>query len=177
MSNKKSQTKTAKVPKAPKQGEFKKIIRIAEADLDGNKRIEHALISIKGVSWAYAHAIRKALGFDNVKISELSQEELEKLKEAISKPQNFGIPSWLFNRQKDIGTGRDMHLLSSDLVLAGKMDIRRLKNIRCYRGVRHFYNYKVRGQRTRSRGANVRGRTGATVGVVRKKLKPQKKKK
>ncbi|MCD6575746.1 MAG: 30S ribosomal protein S13 [Nanoarchaeota archaeon] len=169
MANKKIKAKPSKI--ASKKPEFKQIIRIAEADLDGNKKIEHALISIKGVSWTYAHAIRKALGFDNVKLSDLSQEDIEKLKQALAEPRKFGIPSWLYNRQKDIAIGKDMHLLSNDLILAGKMDIRRLKSIRCYRGVRHFYNYKVRGQRTRSRGANVRGRTGATVGVVRKKLK------
>ena len=174
MSNEKSVPKTAK---APKKEEYKKIIRVAEADLDGSKKIEHALISIKGISWAYAHAIRKALGFENIKIAELSQEDIEKIKQVLADPQKFGIPSWLYNRQKDIATGKDLHISSSDIDLAGKMDVRRLKNMRCYRGVRHFYNYKVRGQRTRSRGANVRGRTGATVGVVKKKLKPQKKKK
>lgn len=171
MSKKKSEPKTAK---APKQGEFKKVIRIAEADLDSNKKIEHALISIKGISWSYAHAIRKALGFDNVKLADLSDEDLDKIKKVLVNPKEYGIPSWLYNRQKDIVIGKDMHLLSHDLILAGKMDIRRLKNIRCYRGVRHFYNYKVRGQRTRSRGANVRGRVGSTVGVVRKKVKAKK---
>ena len=169
MSKKKVESKTPK--KAKKPAEFKKIIRIAEADLDGNKKIEHALISVKGVSWAYAHAIRKALGFENVKLVDLSDEDIEKLRDALAHPHNYGIPSWIYNRQKDIATGRDMHLLSHDLILAGKMDVRRLKNIKAYRGVRHMFNYKVRGQRTRSRGANVRGRTGATVGVVRKKLK------
>ncbi len=168
MSNKKITSKPSIRSKKP---EFKQIIRIAEADLDGNKKLEHALISIKGISWAFAHAIRKSLNLDNVKLSELSQDDVEKLKNAIAKPQEFGIPSWIYNRQKDISIGKDMHLLSNDLILANRMDVRRLKTIRCYRGVRHFYNHKVRGQRTRSRGANVRGRTGATVGVVRKKLK------
>jgi small subunit ribosomal protein S13 len=168
MPKKKTEPKKFKASKNP---EFKKIIRIAEADLDGNKKIEHALISIKGVSWAYAHAIRKALGFDNVKLVDLPEEDIEKIRDAIANPQNYGIPSWMYNRQKDIFNGKDIHLVSNDLVLAGKMDIRRLKNIKAYRGVRHMFNYKVRGQRTRSRGANVRGRTGATVGVVRKKGK------
>jgi ribosomal protein S13 len=54
------------------------------------------------------------------------------------------------------------------------MDVESLKAKRCYRGVRHIHSYKVRGQRTRSRGANVRGRVGSTVGVVKKKIMPQK---
>lgn len=163
------------MPKESK--ELKKIIRIAEADLDGSKKIEHALISIKGVSWAYAHALRKALGFKNIKLGDLSESEIEKIKEALKNPQKFGIPSFLYNRRKDIKTGKDMHLFSSELTLAQKMDIKRLKSIKCYRGIRHMFNYKVRGQRTRSRGANVRGRVGVTVGVIRKKTKPTKKKK
>ena len=167
------------VPKGkPKQKvEYKKIIRVAEADLDGSKKLEHALISIKGVSWAFAHAIRKALHFDNKLIVDLSDEEINKIREVLANPDKFGIPAWLYNRKNDVKTGKDMHVLSSDLILSHKMDIQRLKAIRCYRGVRHFFNHKVRGQRTRSCGANVRGRTGATVGVVRKKLQPQKSKK
>lgn len=166
-----------KIKKKPKKVEFKKVIRIAGADLDDAKRIEHALISIKGISWTYAHAIRMALGFDNLKLTDLSDEQIEKIKQVLAEPSKFGIPSWIYNRQKDIRSGKNLHLISSDLILANNMDIRRLKNMRSYRGVRHFYNYKVRGQRTRSRGANVRGRTGSTVGVVRKKQQPQKKKK
>ncbi len=157
--------------------EFKKIIRIAEADLDGSKRIEHALTSIRGVGWSYANAIRNVLGFENKKLSELSEEEIKKIKEVLESPEKFGIPMWMYNRRRDTKSGKDVHVISSDLELVNKMDIRRLKGLKTYRGVRHSYNYKVRGQRTRSRGANVRGRRGSTVGVVRKKLQPQKKKK
>lgn len=151
-----------------------KIIRIAESDLDGDKRLEHGLTKIKGISWAYAHAIRKVLGFENKKVAELSEEEINKIREVLRNPQNSGIPSWLYNRQFDPVTGKSTHILSSELVLTGKMDVKRLKTIRCYRGVRHSFGYKVRGQRTRSRGANVKGRVGGTVGVIKKKLVPQK---
>lgn len=157
---------------APKEMEFKKIIRIGESDLDGNQRIEHALSHIRGVSWAYAHAIRNSLGLPNKKIVELSEEELNRIKEALVNPAKFGIPTWMFNRRNDLISGKNMHLLSSDLVLAGKMDVKFLKTIKTYRGVRHSFNYKVRGQRTRSKGANVRGRVGGTVGVVKRKLVP-----
>ena len=159
-----------------KKEEFKKIIRIAETDLDGSKKLEHALTSIKGISWSYARAIRNSLNLENIKLAELSEEDINKLKDILNNPEKFGIPSWLCNRQKDIKSGKDMHVLASDLELVKKMDIRRLKSLKNYRGKRHAFNYKVRGQRTRSRGANVRGRRGSTVGVVRKKLQPQKKK-
>jgi len=172
----KNKVMTEKEVKGGAKPTFKKIIRIADTDLDGAKRLEHALISIKGISWSYANAIRKALGFENKKLSEFTNEELEKLKKCLSSPKEFGIPSWLLNRRKDFEKGEGTHLLSSLLVLAHKMDIKRLKSMKCYRGIRHMFNYKVRGQRTRSRGANVRGRVGATVGVVRRKQQPGKKK-
>lgn len=165
--------KTKQLPaQAGKAAGEKKIIRIAETDLDGSQAIEHALSHIKGVNWSYAHAIRNALGLPNKKLAELSEEEINKVKEALVNPQKFGIPTWLYNRRKDLLTGKDFHLLASDLVLAEKMDVKFLKTIKTYRGIRHSYNYKVRGQRTKSHGANVRGRIGGTVGVVKKKATP-----
>jgi small subunit ribosomal protein S13 len=175
----KSESKPASSkPQAPKPQQLSqtatKIVRIAESDLDGNKKLEHGLTKIKGVSWSYAHAVRNALGLPNKKIADLSDEEINKIREALGNPEKFGIPDWLCNRRTDPVTGKTMHILSSDLVLVGKIDVKRLKTMRCFRGIRHAYGYKVRGQRTRSRGANVRGRVGGTVGVIRKKLIPQK---
>jgi small subunit ribosomal protein S13 len=160
-----------KGPIAPVYKE-KKIIRIAEADLDGSQRIEHALSHIKGISWSYAHAIRNVLGFQNKKLEDLSEEEINKIKSVMMNPEKHNVPTWLLNRQKDIITGKNLHLLSSDLILSNKLDVKLLKTIRTYRGIRHSFNYKVRGQRTRSKGANVRGRVGGTVGVVRRKMLP-----
>jgi len=158
----------------PKSMAEVKIIRIAESDIEGNKKLEHALTKIKGISWSYARAIRKVLGFENKQIAAFTDEELEKVKDALSTPSKYNIPTWLYNKQKDPISGKNYHLLSSDLRLSNRTDIENLKKIKCYRGVRHIYNYKVRGQRTRSRGANVRGRVGTSVGVIKKKLVPQK---
>jgi len=57
-----------------------------------------------------------------------------------------------------------LHLLSSDLVLRTKMDIDLMKKIKSWKGYRHAYGLKVRGQRTRTTG-----RTGKTVGVSKKR--------
>lgn len=152
-----------------------KIIRIAESDLSGNKRVKHALTKIKGISWSFSNAILKALNMENKLVGELTDEEINKIRDVLTNPLKYGIPSWVCNRRKDIISGKDMHLFSSDLVFAKKMDIESLKKIKTYKGVRHIYNYKVRGQRTRSRGANVKGRVGSAVGVIKKKLAPQKK--
>jgi small subunit ribosomal protein S13 len=165
----------ARPPQEKKVDESFKIIRIAESDISGNRRIKHALTSIRGVSWSFSNAILKSLNMENKLVGELTDEEINKIKDALANPLKYGIPSWICNRRKDIISGRDMHLLSSDLVFAKKMDVEFLKKIKTYKGVRHIYNYKVRGQRTRSRGANVRGRVGSAVGVIKKKLAPQKK--
>jgi small subunit ribosomal protein S13 len=69
----------------------------------------------------------------------------------------------MVNRPSDWETGEDVHLFSSDVELRLRDDINRMKMIRCYRGIRHEQGQKVRGQRTRSNG-----RTGLTVGVIKK---------
>jgi len=143
----------------------KKIIRIAKEDLDGDLPIERALWKIKGIGKNFAHAIRVALGYDSKKkLGELSEEEIKKLEDCIYNPRKYNIPSWLYNNRRDLETGEDMHLVSSELALKIKTRIDFLKKIRCYRGVRHWLNLPVRGQRTRAHF-----RKGATVGVQRKK--------
>jgi len=69
----------------------------------------------------------------------------------------------MLNRQKDFESGDDFHVLSTDLDIIQRDDINRMRMIRCYKGVRHETNHKVRGQRTRSNG-----RKGLTLGVMKK---------
>jgi small subunit ribosomal protein S13 len=75
------------------------------------------------------------------------------------------LPAWLFNRRKDAESGKDSHLISADLVLRTKVDIEQMKNIRSWRGYRHAYGLKVRGQRTKTTG-----RAGKALGVKKKEL-------
>src|SRR3989304_3899560 len=72
-------------------------------------------------------------------------------------------PHWLVNRPKDWETGLDMHVFGSVVEIRLRDDINRMRMIRSYKGVRHEQGQKVRGQRTRSNG-----RTGLTVGVIKK---------
>lgn len=83
----------------------------------------------------------------------------------IKKPKQYGLPGWLLNRAKDLETGKDLHLIGSDLTLQIKNDIEEMKKIRSWRGYRHAYGLKVRGQRTK-----VTSRTGKAVGVKKKAL-------
>jgi len=146
--------------------EFKHIVRIAETDIDGTLKITHALSLIKGVGIGLADIVIKKAGVSpDARIGFLSDPEIEKLEDIIRKPGKYGLPGWLLNRPKDIETGKDSHLVGSDLTLQIKNDIEEMKKIRSWRGYRHAYGLKVRGQRTK-----VTGRTGKAVGVKKKAL-------
>jgi small subunit ribosomal protein S13 len=147
--------------------EFKHIVRIAGKDLSGEKRVQLALADIKGVSAMMARAVAYAAKVDPmVKLGSLSKEEIERLEDVVSRPQAHGIPSWMFNRRKDDDTGKDIHLIGSDIDRAVRADIARERRIRSRRGIRHELGLPVRGQRTRSTG-----RKGMTVGVKRKEVR------
>jgi small subunit ribosomal protein S13 len=146
--------------------EIRHIVRLAGTDLEGEKVIERALLKIKGVGHMYANAIRKKLDYPKgKKIGELSIEETKKIEEIIKNPKKVGLPEFLFNRRRDPEKDGPAHLVSSDLEITHRFDIKNMQEIRSYKGIRHAYGLKVRGQRTRSTG-----RTGAAVGVKRKKI-------
>jgi small subunit ribosomal protein S13 len=147
--------------------ELRHIVRVAGTDLKGEKRVDVALADIKGVGFAMARAVAYAAKVDPLtKIGYLTEEEVARIEEVLRDPLKYGIPSWMLNRRKDYETGRDLHLLGSDLVLAEKADIAREKKIRSRRGIRHELGLPVRGQRTRTTG-----RKGMTVGVMRKETR------
>jgi small subunit ribosomal protein S13 len=146
--------------------EFRHIVRIAETDLEGTLKINHALSNIKGVGTGLADVVIKKAGVSpETRVGFLSETEIEKLEDVIRKPGKYGLPSWLLNRSKDIETGKDLHFIGSDLTLQIKKDIEEMKKIKSWRGYRHAYGLKVRGQRTK-----VTGRTGKAVGVKKKAL-------
>jgi len=147
--------------------EFKQIVRIINADIHGEKQLCHALTSISGVGYSFSASVCNVLNLDCYrKVGSLSMEEIKKIEDAIKNPSQYKIPSSLFNRKADPETGQDRHLLSSDLKLTTEFDIKMLKKIRSYRGIRHAMGLPVRGQRTRSNF-----REGKAVGVSKKKAK------
>jgi small subunit ribosomal protein S13 len=145
-------------------GEFRHILRIIDTDVDGSLKAPYALRKIKGISLNLANAILKKAGINpDVRAGFLTEAEVERIEEIINEPTKFGLPNWLLNRRKDLETGKDMHLISADLVLRTKMDMEQMKEIKSWRGYRHSYGLKVRGQRTRTTG-----RTGKALGVKKK---------
>jgi small subunit ribosomal protein S13 len=149
-----------------KKEDFKYIVRIANSDLDGDKKVVHALTAIKGVGNRVAEVLINRTGIPrNEKIGNLSDEEVDRLEKYLLELSDQ-TPGWLLNKQRDMWTGEDLHLLGSEMDMRKQEDINILKKIRCYRGIRHEKGQKVRGQRTKAHG-----RTGLTVGVVKKAQK------
>lgn len=148
----------------PKQ-ELASIVRIVQTDIPGHKNVLTGLTYIKGISWTISNAVCKILKIDPMtKISDLKEDQINKITEFLKNPE---IPTFLMNRQNDFETGEDAHLISTDLDMKKEFDIRRLKKIRSYRGLRHAFKHPTRGQRTRS---NFRGKgKKKAVGVKSKK--------
>lgn len=158
------------------QPQDRKIIRIADTDIDGNKKVSDALREIKGVGFSYSNAILKVLNIDGSKhLQDIDGPSMEKLKDALKNPMKFGIPSWVLNWRRDETTGSDYHFISTDLRSRMAMHIQALKDSRSYRGYRHSFSYKLRGQRVKSRGANFKGRVGRSLGVTKKTAQQQQK--
>ena len=144
---------------------FRHIVRICGTDLDGSKKLAYGLAKISGVGINFARAVAKVAGISpDLRIGMLTDEQVKKIEEVINNPEKSGIPSFMFNRRKDLETGLDKHLYGSDLAIRWKMDIDFLKALKCWRGVRHSLGLKVRGQKTKTTG-----RKGKTVGVRKKR--------
>ncbi|MDD3041691.1 MAG: 30S ribosomal protein S13 [Methanosarcinaceae archaeon] len=144
--------------------ELRHLVRIMNTDLQGAKPVQYALTGLPGVGRRTAKIVAKSAGVNpNAVLGYLSDEEVSKIDDAIGNFEAI-MPTWMLNRQKDPLTGKDSHLLGTDIILTFREDINNLKKIRAYRGLRHERGLKVRGQRTKSSG-----RRGSTVGVSRKK--------
>jgi len=136
------------------------------SDSAGTLKVSYAVSSIKGVSLSLANAILKKADINpDLRAGFLSEAEVSRIEDIVKDPSKYGIQTWLFNRQKDTETGKDMHLITADLALKTKTDIDDAKNIRSWRGYRHAYGLKVRGQRTKTTG-----RSGKSLGVKKKAL-------
>ncbi|MHA2091065.1 MAG: 30S ribosomal protein S13 [Candidatus Kariarchaeaceae archaeon] len=147
-------------------GQFRHLVRISNTDLPGDTAVRNALAKIKGVSHRVASGILRAVNIDEYKLlGFVTEDERERIEEALYDPLTTGLPEWLLNRQKDPETGESSLLLGSDLLLQRKTDIDRMMRKRSWRGIRHSRGLKVRGQRTKATG-----RRSGSLGVSRKKV-------
>jgi small subunit ribosomal protein S13 len=150
-----------------KQEREENLIRILSFDIPANMKVLSALTRIKGISWSFSNAMCKVLKIDkNKKISELTKEEVDKISNFIEKP---ALPKYLINRRCERENGENLHLIGTNLDLRREFDVKRMKKIKSYKGLRHSTGQPVRGQRTKSHF-----RTNKTVGVHKKKTAPAK---
>ena len=121
------------------------------------------LTQIRGVGYMFANTIVNVLKINpNQRIGYLSSEQVKSIESVIKNPSASNFPSWFLNRRKDVETGEDKHLITSDIAFTVRNDVEREKTSGSWRGIRHMFGLKVRGQRTRCTG-----RKGGAVGVAK----------
>lgn len=146
---------------------FNYIIRVVNTDINGESNIVQGLTQIKGIGRHLAVFIADTAEVDRrLKFGNLAEPQIEKLKEVLENIDEYA-PAWMLNYQKDVYTGENMHLISTDVAIRLRDDINMMKMIRSYRGVRHELGLKVRGQRSSSNG-----RKGLALGVSKRKEAP-----
>lgn len=123
-------------------------MRIQGITIPDEKRLEFALTAIFGIGRQKAKEILKDLGIDDMKkTKELSEEEENKIREAVE-----GIKT------------------EGDLKREVSGNIKRLKDIKAYRGTRHAKKLPARGQRSKTNSRTVRGNVRKTMGSGRRSV-------
>jgi small subunit ribosomal protein S13 len=123
------------------------MIRVAGINLPENKRAVIALTYLEGIGLTVSKNILKQAGVsEDERLNKISEDKIEKIRSIIEK--NF--------------------MVEGDLRVEVQNNIKRLKNIGTYRGIRHIRNLPVRGQRTKTNARTKRGKK-VTVGSGRKK--------
>ena len=144
--------------------DFSYILRIADSDIDGLRPIAIGITSIKGIGMRTSQQICRLAGVDgNTLGGHLSDDEQDRLRNSIDDYATT-VPWWLVNRQRDIGTNEDAHIVATEVKMTRDDDVARIAGVKAYRGMRHRSGHKVRGQRLRANG-----RKGSSLGVERKK--------
>jgi len=139
------------------------MVRIVGNDIPGERKMIVGLTQVRGVGYMFANTILNFLKINpNQRIGYLSPEQIKSIENVIKNPLTSNFPSWFLNRRKDVETGEDKHLITSDIAFTVRNDIEREKTVGSWRGIRHMFGLKVRGQRTRCTG-----RKGGAVGVAK----------
>jgi small subunit ribosomal protein S13 len=125
------------------------LARIAGVDLPKHKRVEVGLTYIYGIGRQRANVILQRAGVDkDTKVSNLTEDEINRIREHV---EEFKV--------------------EGDLRREISMNIKRLMDIGCYRGLRHRRSLPARGQRTHTNARTRKGPRRATVGTKKKMSK------
>ena len=142
---------------------YENLVRILGNDIHGELNMLIGLSQIKGIGYMFANSMLQVLKISpHQKIGNLTAEQVSAIEKIIQDPKAANFPIWFLNRRQDIETGEDMHLVTSDIAFNIRNDVEREKALFSWRGYRHMYGLKVRGQRTRCTG-----RKGGAVGVAK----------
>jgi small subunit ribosomal protein S13 len=156
--------KELKKPDKKLESDFNYIVRIANTDIDGEKTITFGLTQIKGLGRRTATFVADTAEISReTKCGNLTDSQLAKINDILENLSQKA-PAWMLNHRKDYDTGKDVHLIGSDVEMRLRDDVNLLKMIRSYRGIRHELNLRARGQRTRSNS-----RKGLALGVSKKR--------
>jgi small subunit ribosomal protein S13 len=124
--------------------------RIAGVDIPRNKNLEVAITYIYGIGRKTGmDIITQAQVQPNKRVRELTEEEVGRLREIVERE----------------------YRVEGDLRREVQMNIKRLMDIGCYRGLRHRKGMPLRGQRTRTNARTRRGRKGQAIGIRKKQMK------
>ena len=122
-------------------------MRIAGINIPDNKKIEYSLPYIYGIGLTLARIILKQAQVDgNKRAKDLTPVEVNRIREVIEKS----------------------HKIEGDLRREAMINIKRLRELQTYRGVRHMRGLPVRGQRTKTNSRTRRGNVRKTMGSGRK---------
>ena len=133
--------------------EFQHILRILNTNVEGKRNVVFGLTKIPGIGRRFSDLICKKAEVDVTKrAGELTADEIEKVVAVIQSPRQFKIPLWFLNRQKDFKTGKYSQVFAQNIAAKLRDDIERMKKCRAHRGLRHWWNVRVRGQHTCSTG-------------------------
>ena len=106
-----------------------------------------------GIGRRFAHLVLKKCDIDvNKRAGELSTDEINKIVAVCNNPLQFKMPEWFLNHNDDFKDGKSSQLFANTLDAGIRMGLERLKKIRCNRGLRHYWNIRVRGQHTKTSG-------------------------
>ena len=123
--------------------------RIAGVDIPRNKKVGISITYIYGIGRSNGSDIlRKANVNPEARVRDLTEEEVGRIREVVDRE----------------------YRVEGDLRREVQLNIKRLMDIGCYRGLRHRRGMPVRGQRTRTNARTRRGRKGQAIGI-KKKLK------
>lgn len=124
--------------------------RIAGVDIPRNKKVGISITYIYGIGRSNgAELLRKANVNPDARVRDLTEEEVGRIREIVDRE----------------------YRVEGDLRREVQLNIKRLMDIGCYRGLRHRRGMPVRGQRTRTNARTRRGRKGQAIGIKKKTRK------